>query len=284
MHFRVTVVTFCLLVTIAMASSPPNDVDPCSWQSKTQPDSLKGNQGTSPKDAYWFRHVSDVDKYRQKNYFIFAIKNNHAVNYLPAEWMRGNGHAQISFERIAPEGCGANDFETSLPFKEDPKAVIKYAPAKQNKKDAPLYQTADTSKREGERQGPRLKSRIIADVQGEDKNKHRINLEFTAATEGRYFEYTATNLGTKDQLFIIPAFSSAWEKMGRSTKIEYESRWMTRDGAFVARGNREAQRHVLRVGAAKGFLEMLVQVQVLSSEGKPMAAGQITVYLPSGTE
>jgi len=205
MHFRVTAVTVCLLVTIAMASSQPSDVELCSWQSKTQPEPLKGNQGTSTKDAYWFRHVSDVDKERQKNYFIFAIKNNHSVNYLPAEWLLGNGQAQISFDRIAPEGCAANDFETSLPFKEDPKAVIKYAPAKQNKKDAPLYLRVEANKQEG----PRLKSRIIADVQEGDQKKYRLNLEFTTEAEGRQFTYTATNWGAKDQLFIIPAFSSA---------------------------------------------------------------------------
>jgi len=59
---------------------------------------------------------------------------------------------------------------------------------------------------------------------------------------------------------------------------------MIMEGAFLARANREPQKHIIRVAAAKGFQEKLVQVQVFSSEGKPMAAGQITVYLPSVTE
>jgi hypothetical protein len=278
MRHIVAVITLCLLTVATLASSQPNSIDLCNWQSKAPPDLLKGNQGTSPKDTYWFAHLSDVDRERAKNYYIFAIRNNHSVAYLPAEWLRSNGQAQVNFQRIAPEGCAANDFETSRSFKEDPKAIINYGPAKQNGKEAPLYQAVASPQQE--KRGPRLKSRIIADVQDEAHNKVRINLEFTTEAEGGQFTYAVTNRGTKGHLFAIPTFLGVWEKIRRSTNIKYDSRWATRGESFLAPNNNEAQRQIVRVEGVKDFQEQLLQVRVSSTEGETMATGRIILYLP----
>jgi len=283
MYFRcilATIVSVCVVVAIVVVGSEPTSVDLCSWQSRTHPDPLKGNQGNSSHDTYWFTHTSDVDKESQKHHFIFAIKNKHSVNYLPAEWLRGDSQVQVAFSRIIPEGCGANDFETFLSFQEDPKAIINYGPLKQNKKNAPLYVEVEPHKTDAGQRGPQLKSRIIADLHEVGQDKHRLHLEFTTELEGREFTYTVTNRGTKNEVFMIPAFSIAWDKVGKVTKLDFRSRWMTQDGVFAARANREPERHIVRMAAPTGFREKLVQVEVLSRERKPMATGQITVYLP----
>jgi hypothetical protein len=283
MHSKTQVVllfSVTVLAAIVLASSKSKKVDLCSWQSKTRPDALKGNQGSSSHDKYWFSHQSDVDKEREQHHFIFAIENKHPVNYLPAEWLRGDGQPQVAFKRITPGKCASNDFSTTYGFKEDPKGIIKYGPLKKHLKDAPLYVVVESKKTDLKQEGPELKSRIIAELQEEGQENHRLHLEFTTQLEGREVMYTVTNRGTKREAFRIPAFSNAWDKASKVTELEFRSRWVTENKTFVVRADRESRKHVVRFEAEMGFRENLVPVQVLTREGTPMATGQITVYLP----
>lgn len=266
-------VAYLLLIPV-MGSQPNGNVDLCAFRSQTPPPALTGAQGQCADDKYWFTHRSDVEVNCQKYRYIFTIRNEHPVKYLPAEWRRGDGTVQVAFERIAPEGCGGNYFETYLGGHEDPDGAIAYGPTKQHNKDAPLYVTGGVKQQGFRGDVPKLTSKISVDL----KQGHEL-LEFTTQVEGDRFITSVTNLGTNNQRFRIPEFSRAWETVGKLQNVEIASTWQTHNGAFIARRG-EPDRHVISVNGVTRFRDQVVQVELLSSEGKPIAAGHISVYLP----
>lgn len=255
--------------------------DLCMWKSKTAPDVLQGHQGSSASDNYWFTHLSDVDQRTPKRLFIFGIHNDHPEKYLPVEWLRGNGEVQVAFDRLAPGKCGQNDFESASAFGEDSKALIRYGPVKQFKKlNAALYvEKVQPGTQKPPAVGPLLKSRLMADRQGEDDNIERIHLEFETGSEGKEFFYTVTNQGSERAQFRIPALSQFLSKMEATAGNKTSSKW-SRDGNNFFADVEKPARHMIRVEGAVGYEETQVPIQVLSRKGKTMAAGELTVYFP----
>jgi hypothetical protein len=270
-----------VLSLIITGSSQTDKSELCDWVSKTPPVSLEGDMGTSSKDKYWFKHLSDVDKKADTNgtkyYYVYAIKNNHPDYYLPAEWRA----ADIDFRRISPAGCAGNDFESSISSEEDHQAVIFYGPQKQYQKKAPLYQVKVSEEETAQPYGPTLRSRVIADL-GKDGNRYRLHLEFTTAVQGTQFAYTVTNKGTKNQPFEIPTLSDEWERIRQVTQLNYEARWETSDKGFMAIAGAVSQRHIIRVGNANGLQERIVRVNIFSADGQreQIATAKIALYLP----
>ena len=266
------------LTFLASADLQSTGNDLCSWQSKTPPDPLQGNEGNSADDTYWFTHLSDVDKENQTYHYVFPIKNHHPKNYLPAEWLRGDGTVQVQFKRIAPDGCGGNDFETSVAFEEDTKGKINYGPTKQYPKDAPLY-VVTKSKQDTRATGSTLKSRIFGDLQDKNGKAYRLSLEFTTQFEGSEFTYTVSNHGTRTELFSMPVFSQALRNLEKVAGLTYVSRWNAKDDVFIVEPGERTQKQVIRVKTFGTSQEMLIQTSVLS-DGEPVATGQVTMYLP----
>jgi hypothetical protein len=279
MRFRLAVALCCLGVPSSIGLQTSGN-ELCSWQSKTPPDALPGNEGHSSDDAYWFSHLSDVDKENQTYHYVFPITNHHPKNYLPVEWLRSDGTVQVQFKRIAPDGCGGNDFTTSLVYQEDPKGTINYGPLKQNPKVAPLY-VMTKSNQDQRATGPKLSSRTFADLQDDNGKPYRLFLEFRTEFEGPQFTYTVSNHGARTASFAMPTFSEALRNLEKVPGLAYVSRWNSKDSKddvfIVEPGKTEKQ--VIRVKAFREIEEKLVQLSILS-DGEPLATGQVIVYLP----
>ena len=192
-------------------------------------------------------------------------------------WIRGNGRVQIRFSRIAPDGCGGNDFETYQRFEEDDDAIIKYGPQRQHDKEAPLFIKVKTASAE---RGPALKSRIVCDFQDEDENKSRLYLEFSSEFEERSLTYSVTNRGSEKALFRIPAFRTKWQKLAADIDTDADFRWAADNDIFQCDSDGEPRKHVVRVKVDAEFLEQLVRIDLVSEDGEAIATGFLNLYLP----
>lgn len=263
---------------LAQASSN-GDTTICSWRSMTPPGALSGNEGASNAPSYWFGHLADVDTKNSKHQFIFQIRNLHADKLLPVEWMRGDGTQQIGFRRISPGGCASNDFETYNGFKEDSKAVIKYGPIKQESKTASLY-VLDRS--EARKDGPPLRSKLMADIQDPKEENHRLFIELTTEYRDGTFVHTVRNFGSNDEVLRIPALSALRQKNPRLMAI---IQWpMKSDLLFVA-NNERPHSFSFTISGNTTFQETLVPIQVVSTnfqtgETETLATASVVLYLP----
>ncbi len=276
-RLRTAIGALLLLFTPGVLSG----ADLCDWQSRTPPDPLQGHQGNSATDTYWFSHLADVDQVGNRRQFIFGLRNLHPQNFLPVEWLRGDGQPQLSFTRLAPGKCGESAFETAYLSDEDRKARIQYGPVRQFKKeDAALYIKVEPAKDEPAKVGRPMRSRLTADLEGADGKPERLHLEFSAEAEGIQFVYSVVNRGSRSAQFRVPALASAWEKLAATRGFETVSKWVTEGNRFVAPAGGETSRQVIRISTATGCKEAQVPVEVLSPTGETVATGQVTVFLP----
>lgn len=252
----------------------------CDWQSKTPPDLLQGHQGNGESDNYWFTHVSDVDQVDHKRHFVFGIRNQHPRKILPVEWLRGDGHPQLEFRRLAPGKCGENDFDSSNLFTEDPKAVIHYGPTKQvTKPDAPLYTKVQPEDESKGAVGIPLKSRLVADLASASGETQRVDLEFSTQFEGTEFSYDVLNRGSQMVHFEIPELSKAWNEIASRPGTRITSKWSSAGSRFLAQVN-EPAKQVIKLENQVGYSETQAPLQILSPTGELLEAGELTIYLP----
>lgn len=256
-----------------------SDVQYCNWQSKTPPGALKGNEGSSNVQKYWFQHVTDVDIENEKYRFIYQIRNLHPSKLLPVEWRQSNNKTQIHFERIIPGGCASNDFETYSAFKEDPAGVIRYGPIKQESKTASLY-VLDRNQTRSE--GSPLKSRLIADIQDAKGKVRRLFIEVTTEYKEKTFLHTVQNLGSNSEIVRIPALASLREKNPNLMAI---LQWPMEDDQLVI--NTEKPRSFsYTMSPTRSFQEAIVPIEIIAMdyqtrESEILASGNITLYLPT---
>jgi hypothetical protein len=263
------------------AQQPP--VELCEWSSASKPNAIRGSQGTSSKETYWFAHLSDVDQKESVNHFVFAVKNNHSSNYLPIEWVSRGGSVQLAFDRIVPGGCGANDFETSLGYIEDDQATIKYGPLAQEKKIAPFFAKPDKKIGNAAFQRPLLKSTIVADVLDEGIGRRRVHLEFTTLVNDRQFTYSVLNKGETEESFEISALSSLSgdaEKERRVNDLQFKSRWDEKMRVFSVPAQKEPRIQVIVATAEHEPSEEIVTIEVLSRKRVLLVRGRLSLYLP----
>jgi hypothetical protein len=250
----------------------------CDFEPKP---SDKGLEGNCDANEYMFTHLSDVDEVGKKHKLVFCIGNRHPQNFLPAEWLRGDKTSQLAFDRIAPGRCVSNDFETFEPYVEDPKAYIKYGPAKQfTKQDSTLYIRKPTAGQEVHvADGSLLNSRIAGDRQVEDAIIH-VQLEFGTLAEGKTFTYTVVNRGSQAAFFRIPALSQTWNELAKIVGVQNDSNWSLQGDSFLAEPDKDPEKYVVRVAKELPIVEVEVPIQVVTEKNETLAEGRISIYIP----
>jgi hypothetical protein len=276
MRVMTTLLSAGVLVTYSRAAD-----ELCHWQGSE--DALRGQEGSSAANQYWFTHVSDVTKARM---VIFDIDNNHPNNFLPAEWIKGDGKVQVRFQYIAPNGCGANEFpvDKDQSLTKDLKAYIQYGPILQNTQaNAPLYivskQPSSNTKADFT-SGSSLRSRIVADLQGPASRKEHLELEFTTKAEGNQYTYTVTNLGDHPAFFNIAELSNMFDQLASARNLSTESKWIREGEWFYVKADKTPESYVIHVEKEEGFevIQNLVEFKLPFSDATGQA--QITVYVP----
>ena len=254
--------------------------DICDWN-KAHANFLRGVQGRSTSDFYWFEHLSGVERHGNVNGLNFGIKNLQPERVLTANWVRGDGKTQLFVSQLAPGGCDSNYTETLNNFSEDGNAVIKYGPNEdQTKVDASLYVKTPGGTQQPSGAGPKLKSCIKADIKGRDGHTKRIHLEFGTGFEGSRFEYTVINQGSDTAVFRIPEFSQTWSKVLQTPGSRVVSQWKTAGDQFTADASPEPAKYIMQSESLHRGREVQSPIQVTSRSGEVLAAGQVTIYLP----
>lgn len=264
--------------------------DPCIWMEKQNktPKALQGTHG-SPKDEYYFQHVSDVEKNGGLFNYEYLLKNLHSVKVLPAEWES----AEIIFRQIGVGGCGYNSVSSSRKFGEN-KTVIKYGPINQNKKDAPAYLAIglvdDTNH-------PALTSRLHALGDSEQGANAVLDMVFTSEVRDGQCFYTLTNRGDIPFHYVIPELTQALAEFNRSSSTTSITNW-DRVGVATYRA-RAGQTYSgeVSIGGAK-TQERIVSVYIMRPQykgvtGRPneltnlnpffLAKGRFSIYIPERT-
>lgn len=243
---------------------------PCAFTDRGNPKALVGSVH---QNNYAFTHVSDVDS-RSPSHYLYILKNDHLTRLLPAKWVK----AGILFDEIAVNGCGRNDFDSTLAFTPDHDAPVDYGPQTQHSAPAEAYVRKTTPQSTRPPTAPKLTSRIFALLAGQ-----RIDFNFTAYITDGIFHYEAQNRGSQDVPFRIPALTTAWSQF----QAQRLSQWAPWSGNTPNVFSLDASGPIreLRISSqqATAFAEEIVAVQILSKEtlNTVVAAGRVSLYLPA---
>src|SRR4051794_35578399 len=127
MKKRTAIIVSCLFVSFAAASTSPDDTKLCGHKDETEPWALQGKQDMDVEMPFAF--LSDVETSKGIHTYTRIVQNNHKEALLPVSWPE----ADFGFKHIKPEKCASSEFESSIKWKENTQAFIKYGSTLQHK-------------------------------------------------------------------------------------------------------------------------------------------------------
>lgn len=278
-------------VLFAERDQSQEQTKPSTYRSKTPPDALHGNHGTT-RSVHYFSWLSDVEQPKALFQYCYLLMNEHQNRTLTARWHA----AGMDATRLKGQGKYSYSFQSTCGYQENGKATISFGPVLQHSVLAPVYERRVKAggDKYGEGDRPLLRSRVFASRITGLKDEDVVDLTFECSIDGGRLTLSVQNLGTIRRLpFAIPSLEWEIEDYTKRKFVNYPSGWPIskrfkygRSVVFEAPGESPEGRGkpsslVVQFSSGVCFTESVRSVIILDpQEGEPLTSARVSLYLP----